>query len=158
MPEAFLAAVTPGLAIAARSVAYPGQVFAGKVASVDSRVDPSTRSITVRALRAERRRACSSRACSSTCSWRAARRDALVVPEQALVPEQGDVFVFVREGRQGGEAADPHRPAPRGRRADRAGARGRRRVVTEGTQKLRDGARVQVASACRGAAPPAARG
>ena len=81
--------------------------------------------------------------------------DALVVPEQALVPEQGDMFVFVVQGRHGREAAGPHRPAPRRRRADRRGARGRR--------ARRDRRHAEAARRCRGAgreraadAPPAA--
>ena len=56
--------VQPGLAIEARSVAYPGEDFAGRVASVDSRVDPSTRSVTVRALLPNDEGAAQARACS----------------------------------------------------------------------------------------------
>ncbi len=50
IPETFLSVVTPGLEIAAGSVAYPDATFGGRVSSVDSRVDPATRSVTVRAL------------------------------------------------------------------------------------------------------------
>ena len=62
--DAPLVVSSRGLAIVARSVAYPGEEFAGKVASVDSRVDPTTRSVTVRALLPNDRRRCSSPACS----------------------------------------------------------------------------------------------
>ncbi len=49
VPETFLAALAPGQAIDAKSAAYPGQVFKGVVTSLDSRVDPMTRAIVVRA-------------------------------------------------------------------------------------------------------------
>lgn len=49
VPETFLAALAPGQAIDAKSAAYPAQVFKGVVTSLDSRVDPLTRAIVVRA-------------------------------------------------------------------------------------------------------------
>ena len=49
VPETFLAALAPGQAIDAKSAAWPEQVFQGVVTSLDSRVDPLTRAIVVRA-------------------------------------------------------------------------------------------------------------
>ena len=153
VPEAYLAAVTPGLAIAARSVSYPEQVFAGNVASADSWVDPSTRSITVRALVPNPAGLLKP---GMFLTVRLARdaTDALVVPEQALVPEQGDMFVFVVKG----DTAEKRLVRIGQRRVGDVqivqGLSAGDLVVTEGTQKLRDGARVQVV---KGAAdgPPA---
>ncbi|NJD33030.1 MAG: efflux RND transporter periplasmic adaptor subunit [Gammaproteobacteria bacterium] len=154
IPETFLSDVTPGLVIAARSVAYPGQTFDGKVASVDSRVDPSTRSVTVRALLPNPKGLLKPGMFLTVLLSRGAAA-ALVVPEQALVPEQGDVFVFVvKDGvaekrlvktgqRRVGEVQVVH------------GLAAGESVVTEGTQKLRNGAAVKVVQAT-GAAPAAA--
>jgi membrane fusion protein (multidrug efflux system) len=157
VPEAFLAAVTPGLVIAARSVSYPDQVFAGKVASVDSRVDPSTRSITVRALVPNPAGLLKP---GMFLNVRLARdaTDALVVPEQALVPEQGDMFVFVVKD----DTAEKRLVRIGQRRVGDVqimqGILAGDLVVTEGTQKLRDGARVQVLKgAADGPAPVAAK-
>ena len=50
VPENFLATLRDGLAVRATAPAFPGRAFAGKVASIDSRVDLNTRSVTVRAL------------------------------------------------------------------------------------------------------------
>ncbi len=154
VPEAFLAAVTPGLAVTARSVSYPDQVFSGKVASVDSRVDPSTRSITVRAL-VPNPAGLLKPGMFLTVHLARDASDALVVPEQSLVPEQGDMFVFVvKDG-----TAEKRLVRIGQRRVGNVqivqGLAAGDLVVTEGTQKLRDGARVQVA---KGAAdgPPAA--
>ncbi|MBX3697211.1 MAG: efflux RND transporter periplasmic adaptor subunit [Dokdonella sp.] len=49
LPERYLAALGPGLQLTANSIAFPGREFSGKVLSVDSRVDPMTRSVVVRA-------------------------------------------------------------------------------------------------------------
>ena len=50
VPEIFLSVgLKPGLAVKAKSAAYPDESFDGSIESVDSRVDPVTRSIKVRA-------------------------------------------------------------------------------------------------------------
>ena len=49
VPEAFLSALSAGQAITASSAAWPDRDFSGLVTSVDSRVDPVTRAVTVRA-------------------------------------------------------------------------------------------------------------
>ena len=84
--------------------------------------------------------------------------DVLVVPEEALLPEQGDVFVYVV---QDGKAVK--RKITTGQRSVGAvqvsdGLRDGELVVTEGTQKLRDGAGVSLvesAAAPKRAAPAA---
>lgn len=159
VPEAYVAAVAPGLAVDATSPAYSGKDFSGKVASVDSRVDPNTRSVTVRAILPNRAGLLKPGMFLTVRLSRGAS-DLLLVPEESLLPEQGNVYVFVVKD---------------GRAARRLVHTGQRRVgsvqvteglapgevvVTEGTQKLRDGAAVQVAApapAREGTAPqPAA--
>ena len=49
LSEANLPSVVEGQLVEATSVAYPGEMFRGKISSVDSRVDPITRAIQVRA-------------------------------------------------------------------------------------------------------------
>ena len=49
VPETALTSVRAGLEISARSPAYPGEAFAGKILVVDSRVDPVTRSLKAKA-------------------------------------------------------------------------------------------------------------
>jgi membrane fusion protein (multidrug efflux system) len=153
IPETFLAVVRPGLAIAATSVAYPDAKFSGSVASVDSRVDPATRSVTVRAVLPNPEGLLKPGMFLTVRLSRGAV-DALLVPEHALVPEQGDVFVFVVTG----EAAEKRRVRIGQRRVGDVqvveGLSEGDLVVTEGTQKLRDGATVSL----EGAAPAAASG
>ena len=153
IPETFLAAVQPGLEITARSVAFPDDRFAGKVASIDSRVDPATRAVTVRAL-LPNPRGLLKPGMFLTVRLSRGEVDALLVPEQALVPEQGDVFVFVVQG----ESAAKRKIRLGQRRVGDVqvveGLAPGELVVTEGTQKLRDGAAVtlQPAAAAPGAA------
>ncbi|MEK6481357.1 efflux RND transporter periplasmic adaptor subunit [Catalinimonas sp. 4WD22] len=49
VPEIYLGQVRSGMEISAISQAYPNQIFKGKVAEIDTRVDPSSRAVRVRA-------------------------------------------------------------------------------------------------------------
>jgi membrane fusion protein (multidrug efflux system) len=139
--EVYLPTLTPDLKLEARSVAYPGRTFAGKVGSVDSRVDPSTRSVTVRAL-VPNPDGRLKPGMFMTVQLSRGDRDTLVVPEEALVPEAGDVFVYVVR-----DATVEKRVVKTGQRRVGevevvAGLAAGDTVVVEGTQKLRDGALV----------------
>ena len=143
VPEAAVAAMQPGLTLEATSVAFPGRTFAGKVASVDSRVDPSTRSVVVRAIVPNSDGLLKPGMFMNVRLARGAA-DLLVVPEETLVPEQGDVFVYVvQDGK-----ASKRRIQTGQRRVGSVqvtdGLQSGELVVTEGTQKLRDGASVAV--------------
>jgi membrane fusion protein (multidrug efflux system) len=150
VPETFLPVVKPGLEIAARSVAYPDTSFTGQVSSIDSRVDPDTRAVTVRALLPNPQGLLKPGMFLTTRLSRGAV-DTLLVPEHALVPEGGDMFVFVvKDG-----VAEKRRIRTGERRVGEVqvveGLASGELVVTEGTQKLRDGAAVTLQDA-----PPAA--
>lgn len=141
IPETFLTVVRPGLEITARSVAYPDTTFGGKVGSVDTRIDPATRSVTVRALLPNPEGLLKPGMFLTTRLSRGAV-DALMVPEQALVPEGGRMFVYVaRDG-----VAEKRQVQLGQRRVGEVqvveGLAVGELVVTEGTQKLRDGAAV----------------
>ena len=49
IPESYLATVSSGQEVVARSIAYPNKTFKGQVMTVGSRVDPNTRTIALRA-------------------------------------------------------------------------------------------------------------
>jgi membrane fusion protein (multidrug efflux system) len=141
VPERVIAAMRAGLELEATSVAYPGEVFTGRVDSVDSRVDPSSRSVMVRAA-VPNDKGLLKPGMFMNVRLSRGEADALVVPEEALVPEQGDVFVYVvRDGK-----AAKRKIVPGSRTVGSvqvtAGLQPGEMVVTEGTQKLRDGANV----------------
>jgi membrane fusion protein (multidrug efflux system) len=141
VPERVVAAMRAGLELEATSVAYPGQTFIGKVASVDSRVDPSTRSVTVRALVPNQQGLLKPGMFMNVRLARGAA-DVLVVPEESLVPEQGDVFVYVVQDDKASKRKIIPGPRTVGSVQVAEGLRAGELVVTEGTQKLRDGANV----------------
>jgi membrane fusion protein (multidrug efflux system) len=143
IPETFLSVVQPGLEISARSVAYPDRNFDGKVSSIDSRVDPATRAVTVRALLPNEEGLLKPGMFLTVRLSRGAV-DALLIPEEAIVPEQGEMFVFVvRDDR-----VEKRRIRLGERRVGNVqvveGLAVGERVVTEGTQKIRDGSLVAV--------------
>ncbi|PIW29223.1 MAG: efflux transporter periplasmic adaptor subunit [Rhodobacterales bacterium CG15_BIG_FIL_POST_REV_8_21_14_020_59_13] len=49
VPERFLSVLSPGQEITAGTSAYPDEVFIGTIAQIGSRIDPVTRTVTVRA-------------------------------------------------------------------------------------------------------------
>jgi len=141
VPETFVAVVEPGLPVAATSVAYPGRSFEGKVVSVDSRVDPVSRSVTVRAEIPNQEGLLKP---GMFLAVRLSRppTPALVVPESALVPERGSVFVFVVQ-----DGVATRRQVTVGRREPGrvelvSGVVEGDRVVVQGTQKFRGGSLV----------------
>jgi membrane fusion protein (multidrug efflux system) len=144
VPESFVSLMSTGLPIGATSVAYPGVTFEGRVASIDSRVDPQTRSVLVRA---EVPNGDGRLKPGMFMGVRLQREvpPTLMLPEAAVVPDQGRTFVYVVE-----DGKAERREVALGRRRPGevevvTGLRANERVVVEGTQKLRDGAAVREA-------------
>jgi membrane fusion protein (multidrug efflux system) len=144
VPETWLARLARGLPVEARSAAWPDEGFRGLVASIDTRVDPVSRTVTVRALipnEAEHLRP------GMFLTVTLLREDvvALVVPEQAIVPEQSQQFVFVVGDAQRIEKREVRTGRRRpGQVEILAGLAEGERVVAEGTQKARAGKTVEV--------------
>jgi membrane fusion protein (multidrug efflux system) len=147
VPEAYLPTLSPGLPIQARSIAYPGRTFAGRVGSIDSRVDPTTRSLIVRALLPNPEGRLKP-GMFLTVQLSRGEADSLVVPEEALVPESGDVFVYVVRNTAKDATVEKRAIKTGQRRVGNveviAGLAAGDSVVIEGTQKLRDGAPVAI--------------
>ncbi len=141
VPETFLAVLKPGLDITASSVAYPGRVFEGQIDTVDSRVDPVSRSVKVRA-RLPNPEGLLRPGMFLTVVVSRDPTPGLVVPEQALVPERGRVYVFtVADGQAVRREVSIGRRRP-GEVEITTGLDEGERVVTEGTQRVRDGSAV----------------
>ncbi|MFO1428193.1 MAG: efflux RND transporter periplasmic adaptor subunit [Steroidobacteraceae bacterium] len=154
VPENFISAVQEGLMLGATTTAYPGRVFKGRVASVDSRVDPNTRSVTVRAV-VPNPEALLKPGMFLNVELVRDQRSALVIPEEALVPEQQRQFVFVvADGRASKREVQIGARRPGSVEVLSGLARGER-IVVEGTIKLRDGGPVRdlALAVAPGAAP-----
>lgn len=143
VPETHLAPLRPGLPVSARSVAFPGQEFSGTVTSIDTRIDPVTRSILVRAVLPNDERLLKPGMFLNVDVINRERRS-LVLPEQAIVPERDEQFVFVvADG-----TAEKRRVVTGRRRPGQVeiveGLREGELVVVEGTQKVEQGTAVRV--------------
>ncbi|MDH3647529.1 MAG: efflux RND transporter periplasmic adaptor subunit [Gammaproteobacteria bacterium] len=144
LPETVLARVVPGLTVSARSAAWQDEIFTGEVASVDTRVDPVSRTVIVRAhvpnpdgkLRP---------GMFLTVTLLKDDITALTIPEQAVVPEQSRQFVLVIGA---GDIVEKREIRTGRRRPGEVevveGLVAGERVITEGTQKARPGKAVRV--------------
>jgi membrane fusion protein (multidrug efflux system) len=93
IPESFLATLRQGQQIVAGSVAYPGMEFTGVVTTINSRVNPVTRAVIVRALLKNEERQLRP-GMLLTVKLELSRGKVLVIPEQAVVPIQDRQYVF----------------------------------------------------------------
>lgn len=143
IPETFIVAVHEGMGIEAASPAYPGRTFKGQVASVDTRLDPVTRSIGVRALLPNPDGALKP-GMFLTVDLQQVASETLLVPEESIVPEGDRQFIYVVE-----KGVASKREVTLGRRVPSyveilSNLTPGEVIVTEGTLKLRDGTAVEV--------------
>lgn len=142
--EVHFASVKDGQRVLATSVAYPGTQFFGKITNIESRIDPRTRSIQVRAKipNAELKLRP-----GMLLQINLEKRvlDALVVPESALVPEGDSQFVFVVNGDNKAEKTQvqvgERKP---GLVQIVGGLEAGQRVITQGTLRVRNGSDVLI--------------
>ena len=141
VPESFLGVLQPGLKIRAVSVAFEGRAFDGEVATIDTRVDPVTRAVTVRAdLPNDDGLLKPGMFLTVRLAGQTTAR--VVVPEAALVPEGDRQHVYlVRDGRAWRTEVTVGRRL-RGEVEIIDGLQAGDKVIVEGTQKVANGGRV----------------
>lgn len=93
VPERYLGVLKPGLKLSVQVAAYPNEEFAGEVASVDTRIDPATRAVTVRA-QLDNKDGRLKPGMLMSVSLLVSERQALAVPESALIAQGDKRFVF----------------------------------------------------------------
>ncbi len=143
LPEVLMAKLKPGLEINATSIAYPDTAFAGKVISIDTRVDPVTRSIAIRA-RIPNAEGLLRPGMLMSVVLIQEEFDALVIPEQSLISEQSRQYVFViNQGRAEKRQVKTGRRRP-GELEIVDGLVEGEMIVVEGTQRLQVGSEVEV--------------
>ena len=144
VPSVFLADLKPGLAVTAHAREYGELAFRGSVSGVDSRIDPVTRSIQVRALIPNPDGRLKP---GLLMQVELARnpREALIVSESALLQQGQDHFV-VRVGE--GDRAERVKVRIGARRPGEVeiadGLKAGDRVVTHGSDKARPGQTLRV--------------
>jgi len=101
VPETLMAQIAPGQGLVATSRAYGDEQFKGNVASLDNEVDPVTRSIRVRAIidNADSRL---KPGMLMIVDLRSDEREAVMIPEEALLPLGRNQFVMVVEPHEDG--------------------------------------------------------
>ncbi|MGF1680140.1 efflux RND transporter periplasmic adaptor subunit [Photobacterium minamisatsumaniensis] len=94
IPESFIGYLKKNTTIEGQVAAFPEYLFSGVVTSIDSRVDPETRTILVRA-EIDNQQYQLRPGMLMTIRLIVRERLGLVVPEEALVPRQRDNYLFV---------------------------------------------------------------
>jgi membrane fusion protein (multidrug efflux system) len=155
VPAVHIHALATGMPVTATTRGWSGRRFEGEVKSLDSRVDPVTRTVVVRALLPNPDHALRPGMLMQV-ELLNPRREAIVIPEQCLVPLGERQYVFV---------VDPAADNTVERREVRIGARRPgeveiveglevgERVITDGTLKVRDGGKVTIRALDDGSTP-----
>jgi membrane fusion protein (multidrug efflux system) len=154
LPEVLLPRMSPGVALEVRSDAYPGRAFTATVTSVDTRIDPATRSVTTVAEIDNREGLLRPGMFMTVRVQLSTNPAALLVPEQALVPQGTRQFVYMVVDGRAVRREVTLGTRLRGEVQILSGLAAGDAVVIEGTQRLRDGVPVQVQKA--GAIPAGA--
>lgn len=147
LPEMLLSRLVPGLTLEAHSDAYPDRAFTAKIISVGTRIDPATRSVTTVAEIDNRDGLLRPGMFMTVRVQLSTNPSALLVPEQALVPQGTRQFVYLVEGGRAVRREVTLGTRLRGQVQILSGLEAGDAVVTEGTQRLRDGIPVDVKSA-----------
>ena len=147
VPSVFLDELQPGLPITATTRAYGERVFDGKIHSIDSRVDPVTRSILVRALLPNPALLLKPGMLMQV-TLRKDLRQALVIPEGALMPQGRDQFVLLAVPTDTGHKAEKRQIRIGSRRPGEVevveGLKPGDLVITHGNMRARPGSAVQI--------------
>lgn len=155
VPETYMAALRVGQPVRAESAAYPDREFAGVVRTLDSRVDPVTRAITVRAEIPNPDRLLRPGMLLTVRILRP-ERQALVIPEIAAIQVGEQAYLFRVRPDQTVERADVRLGARRAGEVEvLSGIGAGDRIVVDGTVKLRPGSAIRDVSVAADARPTA---
>lgn len=143
--ETDMANLKPGQSVRAAAAAYPGIQFRGAIDALDTRIDPQSRTIQVRAIFPNNDRKLLP-GMMLTVGIEINRRSALSLSEQSLVPVESKQFVYVVKDEQAAERLEVKIGARiPGEVEILEGLDGSENVVLEGTLRLRPGAPVKIA-------------
>lgn len=147
VPATFIDILKPGLDIIAHARAYGERAFKGHVAAVDSRVDPVTRSIRVRA-RIPNPEELLKPGLLMSLELLKNPRDAIIIPEEAVMPEGNRTYVLTIDEAQKPPIAERKEVTLGARRPGEVevlkGLDAGDTVITHGTLKVRHGQPVKI--------------
>ena len=147
VPEIFLATLKPGVVVLAETEAFADKVFRGEIAHVDSRVDPVTRSIRARAL-VKNEDGLLKPGLLMLVKLQKNPRTALLIPEEALIVNGTNKFVFVVSEKEGKTSVEQRKVELGKRQFGEAeilsGLEIGEQIVTQGVLRIRQGAAVKI--------------
>ena len=148
LPERFLPTIKLGQSITAFSSAYKKQEFVGKISSIDTRINPITRSLKIRAIIPNDSLALRPGMLLNIELVRQIEM-LLQLPESSIIPIEDEHFVFIIEGKETQDQTAVRKAVTTGRRLPGTveiidGIDKQDFVVIEGALKLRDGAKIKV--------------
>ena len=114
LPERFVGPVKPGLPVQIALDAMPGRTYAGKVEALDAQVDANGRSLLVRARIDNPDASLTSGMFARARIVFAVRERAVMVPEEALVPQGGKQYVIKVVDAPAGAASAASQPGRAG--------------------------------------------
>lgn len=145
LPETLYGEVRNGLTIEARSAAFPERTFSGEIAAVDSRIDPVSRAFRARAV-IPNPDGILPAGMFMSLTLTLSDRELLTVPEEAIIFEAAQVYVFrIRDGVATRLSVETG-PRRNGQIAIVSGLDRDDDVAIRGHQRLTDGASVNVRS------------
>lgn len=144
VPSELLPRLTPGLAVIAQAEGFAGQRFEGELIFIDTRIHPDTRSVTLKAELPNPEGLLRPGLFMTVELVLETREDAIVVPEEALLLQGQDKYVFVVQddgtvSRTLVETGERRRGIVEIRSGVEAGSQ----VVVGGLQKIGDGQKVR---------------
>ena len=153
VPEVYLMSLQEGGKIIASAKAFPDETFEGTVQSIDSRVDPVTRAISIRALIDNADYKLRPGMLMRVTLQRNPRQ-ALVVPEEALVPKGDKNYIFVVNGTESDTTVSLTEiemgSRSKGEAEITSGLSEGDRIVTHGSLRIQDGASVKITATDEG--------
>ena len=147
VPNVYLGSLRPGLGVVATTRAYGDRQFTGEVRSIDSRVDPVTRSVQVRVLLPNAERLLKPGMLMQV-TLRKDPRETLVIPEAALMPLGREQYVLIASPEADLHKVERRRIVIGSRRPGEVevidGLDEGDWIITEGTLRVRPGQQVDV--------------
>ena len=156
VPSVYLPTLLPGLPVVARTAAYGDREFEGRLRSIDSRVDPVTRSVTARVILPNEDRLLKPGLLMQV-TLKKNPREALVIPEAALMPSGTEQFVLVANPNDAGHRVERRQVSIGTRRPGLveilSGVDEGELVITHGAMRVRPGETVAIMATDDGSSP-----
>jgi len=143
VPETALLAIKKGIEVIAKTRAYKSEEFIGKIKTVNTRINPLSRSITVRALFSNTRKLLKPGMFMVVKLPIITKENSIIIPEESIISDGNKTTVYIYE--DGVSIASDVKLGERleGEVEILKGLKGDEYLVVGGVQKIRDRQKVQ---------------